>query len=160
MDEIENETEKKGPLPPDPKTGVIQMTDFMYRMLESSNLSRDVENKFKHAKVVWAIWGPVDYPEAYKDGDDVPVYARVIRGRDLDPVTATAKGFGVMRVGEEDEAFIAQEEMGDKMEYANNGTCYPDDDHVPAHWMRWLEECIIEEAEDRKHRMRGYPSSS
>ena len=67
MDEIENETEKKGPLPPDPKTGVIQMTDFMYRMLESSNLSRDVENKFKHAKVVWAIWGPVDYPEAYKD---------------------------------------------------------------------------------------------
>lgn len=141
----------------DPKTGLIPMTDFLYKMAESSALSGERMGRFEGCDVLWAYWGPPGYPAGYEDDENPPLYARVIRGRDLDP--AKAKSHGAFRVTSENDALDEQDAIGDEIEFTEDGNHYVEDDNIPPQWMRWLESVAAEEAETRSDKMRAYRAS-
>lgn len=120
--------------------GEIPVTDFVVRILENSALSKRVSNGFDGCDVVWAIWGPEDDDGA---SEHPTLRARVIRGRDRDPDMDAVHG--AVRVDYEVDAFDLQANMGD--ERVLEGGVYVDDDHVPEHWARFLEEAVAEERE-------------
>lgn len=137
----------------DPKTGLIPMTDFLYKMAESSALSGERMGRFEGCDVVWAYWGS----PGHEDDEDPLMYARVIRGRDLDP--AKAKSHGAFRVTSENDALDEQDAIGDEVEFTEDGNHYVEDDNVPAQWMGWLERVAAEEAQTRSDKLRAYRAS-
>lgn len=141
----------------DRKTGLIPMTDLLYKMAESSALSREALSHFEGCDVVWAYWGPPGYPAGYEDDENPPLYARVIRGRDLDPTKA--KSHGAFQVTSEIDALDEQEAIGDESEFTEDGSQYVEDDNVPAQWMRWLESVAADEALTRADKLRAYRAS-
>ena len=151
-------TDTKALLTPDPKTGLIPMSNFLYQMIENSILARAASSHFENYDVVWVYWGPEGYPEGYEDDENPPIYARVIRGRNLDPDSVLSHA--ITRVVSEVDAFDQQEFLGDDCEYTEDGGHYVEDDNVPTHWMRWLENAGIEEAERQAERVRAYKASA
>lgn len=150
-------TDIKAPLTPDPKTGLIPMSDYFYQMIEDTILAKAASRHFENYAVVFVYWGPEGYPEGYENDDNPPVYARVIRGRNIVPDSIVS--IAVTRVESEIDAFDQQEFLGDDCEYTEDGNHYVEDDNVPAPWMQWLESVATDEVERRTDKLRAYRNS-
>lgn len=111
---------------------------YLVHTLEMSRFNRHQMQGFDGCDVVWALWLPED-----DDGKSDPprIFARVVRGRAIDP--ATPCNHGAQMVGCEADAFDLQGYLGDAHRYAEDGARYADDEHVPPQWRAFLETVAV-----------------
>lgn len=115
---------------------------YLVHTLERSRFKGHQMQGFDGCDVVWALWLPED-----DDGKSGPpkLFARVVRGRDIDPTTPCHHG--AQMVPSEADAFDLQQHLGDAHHYTEDGRCYAEDDHVPSHWHAFLNRAAVGETD-------------